>query len=432
MDSILQQSFADHPCSQFLAAFNQIARVLGSRLFLVGGSIRNALLSIPFHEVDLLLEGNLQEFLEAVSTSPNMTIVLLDKKRNLYRLVSKPKKIYFDLSPCEEMTVEANLLKRDFPINAIALDLENLLNQTFELLDPQHGVEDLQKKQIRTLNPERFQEDPLRILRGFRLAAALHFSLEEKTEQFAQATAPLLQSISIERIRDEFFKILESEKSYPWILKMDKLGILEILFPEILPLKKTEQNPRYHSYNVWDHSLKTVEELEKLLKEKNYSESQDNLSGERTRLSGLKFAALFHDIGKPSAFTRGENGEIHFYQHETIGENLIQALSERLRLSVKETQFFSLLIRNHLRPAQLARTPKITESAVSRLFRDVHPYEKELILLSLADARAKGKEETPSSAQGKILAAIELLNHAFPQHQSDDQKNSSMGKTFFA
>lgn len=385
-----QEAFANHPSSQFLTAFNQIAKLQGSRLFLVGGCVRNAILSIPFHEVDLLLHGNLYAFLESVSTNPDMTIVTLDKERNLFRLVPKPQKISFDLSPCEEKSVEENLLKRELPINAVAVDLEGVLTGSFHFLDPQNGIEDLQNKIIRTLSSDRLKEDPLRILRAFRFAALLNFSVEEKTEKIIKEMAPLLHSVSIERIRDELFKILSAPESYHWLCKMDSAGILDIVFPEILPMKKMNQNPRYHKYSVWIHSLETIHHLENLLLEKDYPEKNLILSGERTQESGLKFAALFHDLGKPSTFRTDEHGEIHFYQHEAVGEQLIKSLGKRFRLSVKEIQFFSLLIRNHLRPAQLARSPKTSKAAVTRLFREIHPYQKELIFLCLADTLAKG------------------------------------------
>jgi poly(A) polymerase len=388
----ITEMFASHPSAPYLIAFSQIAQLQGCTLFLVGGCIRDALLNRPISDLDLLLSGNLEHFLKSVSTNPQLKIVLLDKEHQQYRIaVKKENRFFFDISPCHESQLEKKLIERDFSINALAIRLDDLLNGKEFFLDPQNGLLDLQEKKIRCRNEGILQADPLRILRAFRFAAMLNFCIEEKTRDYLIRTAPLLKKISPERIRDEFFKILEVQEAYPWIKKLDEAKILEILFPVVCEMKKTNQNKRFHEYNVWEHSLETLHYIEKILAQKKHLLANVPSKDNRRHQAWLKFAALFHDIGKPSTFAMDEMGEIHFYGHEEVGAAMMTKLGRELRLSTKEIQGLSLLVRHHLRPAQLARSQKFSPKAMDRLLRSVYPYARELFLLSLADTLAKGK-----------------------------------------
>lgn len=405
-EELLVRTFAGHSSALPMQAFRQIAASFGAALFLVGGCLRDALLGRPFRELDLLLSGDPAPFLESAATNPRMKIVPLDEARGIYRLVLKgERRFFFDFTSCPAGEVEKNLLERDFSVNALALNADDLAGGKIRLLDPQNGFADLKTGTIRTGTPEILKADPLRILRAFRLAAILRGRIEEKTKGWLVQTSPLLSSVSVERIRDELFKILAVEEAQPWLVEMDRDGILELILPEISSLKGVAQG-RFHQYDVWGHSLETVRHLESLIRRENYR-PREKMSAERTGEAWLKFVALFHDIAKPPTRSVDENGNVHFYRHEEEGSGLIEALCARLRLSAKETGAAAALIRRHLDPLRLAREPNLTPHAIPRFFRRVSPYAREALLLGLADTMAKGKPAPETEAFIERLLAEE-------------------------
>ncbi|MBI2252329.1 MAG: CCA tRNA nucleotidyltransferase [Armatimonadetes bacterium] len=242
--------------------------------YLVGGSIRDLILKRKFHDFDLVIDGNLEKFAREFARRVKGRMVILNEKFKLIRVIVK--EYNFDFSPLS-VRIEKDLKKRDFTINALAL---NLLNN--KIIDPFSGKEALNKKIISLISEKNLTEDPLRILRAFRFKAALNFKLEEKTLKALKKHAPGLKTISPERIRDELFKILYFKKSFSILKLMQNLNILNRLFNfkiSLLKLKNLE--------NLYEVSLKTKERV----KIKEYF--NQILSDNRKRFTLLKLASLF-------------------------------------------------------------------------------------------------------------------------------------------
>ncbi|MBI3046294.1 MAG: HD domain-containing protein [Candidatus Harrisonbacteria bacterium] len=249
-------------------------------------------------------------------------------------------------------TLEEDLARRDFTVNAMALRLTiDLKQKTKNLVDPFGGQEDLKNKILRAVgNPEeRFQEDALRLMRAVRFMAQLGFKIEEKTEAAIKTHAGLLEFISKERVRDEFSKLLLAENAADGIRKMQELGLLKIVLPELEEGVGVGQN-KHHIYTVFEHNVRALEYAAK----QNYDLT-------------VRIASLLHDVGKP-ATKYGEGPDSTFYGHQVVGEKMVLKILDRLRFPKEMTEKVALLVREHM----FVYDPEtVTDAGARRLVRRV-------------------------------------------------------------
>ncbi|MCD6429206.1 HD domain-containing protein [bacterium] len=278
-------------------------------------------------------------------------------------------------------TIEQDLARRDFTINAMALKIKNeklkiknlsfSLDQDLELIDPFLGQEDLINKVIRAVGDpdERFQEDALRLMRAIRFATTLNFKIEPKTYKAIKRNAGLLEFISKERIRDELMKIIMSKNAAKGIDLLRETGLLKYIIPELLEGYKVGQN-KHHIYDVYEHSLRSLDFAAK----KGFNKY-------------VRLAALLHDIGKPRT-KRGEGPDSTFYGHEVVGARMTAQILNRLRFSKKDIEKIVKLVRYHLFYYNVG---EVTESSVRRLLRKVGKENiEELVQLRMADRIGSG------------------------------------------
>ena len=263
-------------------------------------------------------------------------------------------------------TLDEDLQRRDFTINAMALDTVG------NIIDLYDGQEDLKNRLIRTVgNPdERFNEDALRMMRAIRIASQIGFLIEEKTFESIQKNAPLIQKIAGERIRDELFKILLSPVPSDGITLLKNSGLLKEIIPELLDGYGVRQKG-HHIDDVWTHNLKTLDNCSSL----------DPVT---------KLAALLHDVGKPKSMV-GEGEARTFHNHEIIGSRMAVNIGKRLRLSNKELDKLFKLVRWHMFSVISTQTDK----AVRRFIRNVTTeYIDDMIAMRRADRLGSGSKET--------------------------------------
>jgi tRNA nucleotidyltransferase/poly(A) polymerase len=251
------------------------------------------------------------------------------------------------------------------------------------------------------------------------LASELEFTLEPRTEDLARGDAPLMAFASMERARDELFKILAQANPVALFRQMDDLGLLAALLPEVNALKNVTQSPP-HAFDVFEHSLHVLDELVKL-QVRGYSavangefvaELQTHfaqlVSAERARGTLLRFAALMHDVAKPATRTVDAQGGIHFYEHEPRGAEICGEVMRRLRFSGDEIEVVARVTREHLRPAQLAREESISNRAAYRFFRDAGDAGIDTCVITLADWRGKAVP-TDELADARLRGTIATL-----------------------
>jgi len=380
------------------------------KVFLVGGFLRDLLLGRESKDFDLVPEGNAKKFARNFSSELGGRFVPLDEKNRIYRVViqkiskKKGKEIFnLDFSQMRGEKIEKDLLLRDFTIDAMAVRLD-LIKGNFGILrrpklllrvivDPYSGMVDLKKKVIRKTSPRIFDDDPLRLLRGYRLAATLEFAIERETEDEIKEKVDLIKGTARERVRDELFKILSTPQSYQCIRRLHKVGLLSRIIPEIEMMKEKPEN-YYHREGLWGHSLETLKSLEEILaslaklfpgmSRKIMARFAEKIFGEVERKSLLKWAAIFHDIGKPKTIRR-EEGRVRFFGHEEAGTSLVIEIMERLKFSNKAIKIIDRIVENHMRPGNLSEVPQLTDRAIHRFFKDLSEEGVDTLLLSLAD-----------------------------------------------
>jgi tRNA nucleotidyltransferase/poly(A) polymerase len=305
---------------------------------------------------------------------------------------------YLDIAEMRGPTIYDDLGRRDFTINAIAAEVRE--DGTIgPLLDPFAGAKDLKLKTLKMTDKGSFVSDPLRILRAARFSAVLGFTIEPQTIDEMKNSAVLLHEVSAERIMAELLLILKTPHSTSFIREMDNLGILDILFPEIPPMKGCQQNG-FHHKDVWEHSLLVVKNCEEVLNNLTgyfgdlAGDVSSNLAG-NNRLPMLKLTALLHDIGKPLCRgIKAETGRITFYRHDKAGSELVDALAERLKLASLDRNFMVQLIAEHMHVLSLASHIS-RKAARMRWFRKMKDNAIPAIILGIADVESSlGKEST--------------------------------------
>ena len=266
----------------------------------------------------------------------------------------RPESVEFTSSLCED------LARRDYTINAIAMDRHG------NLCDPWGGQTDLAAKVIRAVGDAaaRFGEDALRIMRGLRFAARLGFSIEEQTSEAIHRCAPLLKNIAVERLYVEMTGLLCGGHAARVLLEYP--DVLGVFMPEILPCVGFDQRSKYHIYDVWEHTARSVEAVE------------------NTPL--LRWTMLMHDLGKPDTFTVGEDGAGHFYGHFRESVNKAKAIMERLKFDNRSKQQILTLVERH--DSELALTDRAVRRNLSR-------YGEETLRLLLKVKRADNLAQSP-------------------------------------
>ena len=267
-------------------------------------------------------------------------------------------------------SLEEDLSRRDFTINALAL------NSKGEIIDPFEGKKDLEKKIVRAVRDpmERFDEDALRMMRAIRIAAELGFQIEDKTLEAIKKHAPTISLVAFERIRDEFFKLLKSENADLGILLLKESGILKEILPELDECFGVEQKSpkRHHKYDVGTHSVMALK----------HTPSKDLVT---------RFATLLHDIGKAKTQKITDDGVITFYNHEVVGSRLAKDIADRFKLSKKDKEKIWVLVRRH----QFTVDERQTDSAIRRFIKNVGKENmQDMLDLRVGDRLGGGATET--------------------------------------
>ncbi|MBU1995718.1 MAG: HD domain-containing protein [Candidatus Omnitrophica bacterium] len=381
------------------------------KVYLVGGYLRDHFLGVEKTDFDFAVSKDALKIAKLFAEKIKGAYVLLDEERECARVAKKVRGTLFtfDFAGFRAKTFLGDLSHRDFTINTFSVDLDEV-KENSELdgliCDLKKGLKDLEAKTIKMTSAGVFKEDPLRMLRAFSLQATLGFKIEAKTTQQIIKDVALIRNVSAERIREELFKFLGSEEAAKTLKQMHSIKLLEILIPQIRVMFDCKQGA-YHHLDVWPHSLETVVQFEKLVKElESDVEIQDYLRNgagpqrcsDRNRVGLIKLAALLHDIGKPD--TRKKEGErLSFHAHERVGKNFVREISKNLKLSTKERFVLEDLVFYHLRPGYLSNYKKPSDKMVYRFFRDAKEEVVSVLLLSLADQRSTRGELTSESDQ---------------------------------
>ena len=410
----------------------------GQEIHLVGGAVRDLLTSRFSPDLDFAVPSNGISIARNIANALKADFMILDGERDTGRVIvihEDGSRTYMDFATYRGENLEEDLRNRDFTINAIAY---NLQNET--LIDPTGGGADIRAKIIRACLPTSLADDPVRILRAVRQAAAFGFTIEKNTRQWMKQAAGQIGSVSTERLRDEVFKILNGPKVSAALRALDMLGVLPHLMPELLNMKGVEQSPP-HVHDVWTHTLAMLDHLDQILsdlrvgydaektgdmftgllslrlgryREQVAAHFSNSLNKDRSHRSLLFFAALYHDVCKPDTKTIDENGRIRFFDHDLKGAEVVAERAYAFNLSNDEIERLQEIVRHHMRIHFFAdrlekedQTP--SRKAIYRFFRDSGKAGIDLVLLALADVRATRANDLSVEAWGAYLDVARIL-----------------------
>ncbi len=329
----------------------------GYEAYIVGGCVRDAILGRTPEDWDITTSATPEQVKELFRRTIDTGIqhgtvtVMLDKEGfevTTYRIDGKyedsrhPKEVIFTPN------LEEDLKRRDFTINAMAY------NEKAGLIDIFGGIEDIQRKMIRCVGEakERFGEDALRMMRAVRFSAQLGYTIEEKTQEAIRELAPNLKNISAERIQVELVKLLVSP--HPDDLKIAyETGVTKVILPEFDKMMETPQNHPHHQYNVGEHTLHSL----------------GNVEADKY----LRLGMLFHDIGKPETITVDERGINHFHGHPAVGEELTKKILRRLKFDNDTISVVTRLVRYHDYGNGVEPDMRIVRRAVNKIGEDIFP-----------------------------------------------------------
>lgn len=360
-----------------VAAVLETLRQAGHEAYIVGGCVRDLLLSRTPKDWDITTSAKPEEVqsffpdsfyenkfgtvgVKTDAEDPALSLIEVTtfRKEGKYTDKRHPDEITF------AETLEEDLARRDFTVNAIAF------NGT-EVVDPLDGTADLEQKLIRTVGDpaQRFQEDALRLMRGVRFATELEFTVAKQTSEAIKKHAGLLKMIAKERMRDELRAMIMTPRGDQGIIMLQAYGLLRHILPELEEGIGVTQN-KHHIYTVWEHNIRAL----RYACEQGYSFQ-------------VRMASLLHDVGKPRV-KRGEGVDATFYGHEVVGARMAVKALQRLRFSKEDIEKIGLLVRSHM----FSYDPEVvTDAAVRRLVTKVGPENiKELVQVREADRIGSG------------------------------------------
>jgi len=453
-----------------LAKISHLLAIQKKQGYIVGGFIRDWLLGRETNDVDIVVSGDAITIAREVAGEIGGKFVLLDDVNDVARVVvtedEQPRRNsqnqeshgaewHFDFSPFTG-DIETDLARRDFTINAMALELSQFVAASkatkmnsrksarlltekqapLKLIDPFSGREDLRDKIVRGVSEQIFEADAARLLRAVRLAAELDFTIEPDTESLIRRYCQAITEVPGERIREELLRLLTLPRAAYHLRYLDKLGLLLALIPELAESKGVEQ-PTVHFWDVFDHSVQTVAAIEFLIRESEWEYGNDamlptapwsdmierHLSQEVSSGSNhkvlLKLAGLFHDIAKPMTKSIDDTGRARFLGHTKQGAAMTADILERLRFSNREIRLVESLVYHHLRPVQMANKEFPTQRAIYRYFRDTGDAGIDILFLALADCLAT---RGPLISMEDWEKHCQLINYILTEHDKQQAK----------
>lgn len=391
---------------------SEIADEQAKPCYVIGGYVRDIFLKRPSQDIDIVTLGSGIELAEAVSNKlgkkaflsvfknfgtaqvkfKDLEIEFVGARKESYQRDSRKPIV-------EDGTLEDDQNRRDFTINAMAICLNKA--EFGKLVDPFDGLNDLKNFVLRTpLNPDiTFSDDPLRMMRGIRFSAQLGFFLETNTFDAIVRNKHRIEIISKERIADELNKIMLSRKPSVGFILLEKTGLLELIFPEVLALKGAETKDGIGHKDNFYHTLAVLDNL---------CQHTDNL--------WLRWAALLHDIGKPRTKRFDNRLGWTFHNHNFVGEKMIPEIFQKMKLPTNEKmKYVQKMVSLHMRPIVLS-SEEVTDSAIRRLLFDAGDDIDDLMQLCEADITSKNPEKVK-----RFISNFKLVRQKLKEIEEKDK-----------
>jgi poly(A) polymerase len=386
-----------------------------TRSWIVGGALRDELLGREVTDIDIAVEGDPETAARELAKEVRGPVFKLSEAFGAWRVVDRRSGRVYDFAPLQGASIEEDLRRRDFTVNAMARPREG-----GAVIDPLGGQADIESHVLRVIGPDSYERDPLRPLRLARFAAELDFRPDPGTEKLTAAAAPRVTEASGERVFGELRRLVLAEHAVEGLALADRLGLLHAVLPELSDLHDIEQN-LYHHKDVYGH---TLEVLERLIEIEARADGElrvvldEPLADELTRGEALRFGALLHDIGKPATHDVRDDGRVTFMGHDRLGEEMVRQVCRRLRTSERLSRFLAAVTRHHLVLGFLVHERPLDRRAVYRYLKRTSPVEVEVTLLSCADRLATRGRHAERAIDAHLELAKELMPAALAWRRS--------------
>ncbi len=395
---------------KLLKVISESAQLLGTEAFVIGGFVRDSIMGRSCKDIDVVTTGNGIELAQKTADLLNVKKVSVFKTYGTAMFMYKDWQVEFVGARKESYTsdsrnpvvapgsIEDDQNRRDFTINALALSLQPA--DFGQLIDPFHGVDDLNAKVIRTpLDPDiTFTDDPLRMMRAIRFATQLNFTILPETFEAIKRNAERIGIISMERVSEELNKIIMSEKPSKGFYLLDEAGLLQLIFPVFTALKGAEYVDGKGHKDNFKHTLEVLDRI---------VPHTDNL--------WLRWSALLHDIAKPVTRRYDPKTGWTFHGHEFRGMKMIPSVFSHLRLPLNEKmKYVQKMVLLHLRPIVLAEEI-VTDSAIRRLLMDAGNDIDDLMTLCEADITSKNQAKVK-----RYMANFEIVRAKLKEIEEKD------------
>ena len=414
------------PLVEALAA---LARGKLSPCYIAGGTIRDWFLGLKAKDLDITVSGDSFGLARKFARELRGTFVPMDAEEGVARVVWQDVCVDFSSFREGAKSIEDDLLKRDFTINSMAVPFPSRIPDSWDsieapgILDPASGLKDLQDRIIRSTSAAVFVSDPLRLLRAYRFMAKFGFRIEPLTEKQIREHVHLLYLAAEERIAYELEAIMAVPESIATIEVMHSHGVLEELIPELYRGVGVKQ-PSSHHLDVFEHGIAALRYMENVQKDPGkffpgHGELlNEYLQGGRRKIL-LKWAALFHDLGKPETheIRQDRNGRITFYNHDKEGARIFDIIADRFKWRRDDRDFISHFISIHMWPFHLnnaRRKTGLTPKAYLRLVKTVGEEFPGLFMLAMADSlagRGKGKPPGMEEDMASLFYEVQTVYH---------------------
>lgn len=396
----------------FLRHLLAFAEQRGVELYMVGGSLRDICLGRPTQDVDLAMRGDVMGFALGFANHLGAAYVPMDAERGEARVVYRRRHV-IDFARLQGDTIIEDLGRRDFTINALGCPLGALMaHATPELIDPHRGWHDLQARVVRMVSGATFREDPLRLLRAFRLAATLDFTIAPTTLTAMTPAVSRLVEVAAERVHSELLKLFMGPNSAPHVSAMAHLGLLDVLFPELAATRGIFHQPTDQG-DLFEHAIRTYQQVEALISAPDLrlpaiAEAVSEYFQAEERRAVVKWTALLHATGAATGVRETPLTPLSDHGSSAQHARQWEDMGHRLKLSRKQIAYGAALIVHHHRLSELATL----DAQGCLTLRSVHGWCKEvgdsmlgIFVLAIGHALAAGREN-PSGPDAMALGQL--------------------------
>ena len=414
--------------AELLQALMRTAEKNGVQMYLVGGTVRDCLLGRISHDLDLAVSGSalmVAKILQRELGGGTLVDLSGGPDDEAIRLVWLGEQVDLSAFRAGARSIEEDLRLRDFTINAMAVQLSEILADAAPptLLDPTGGLDDLREGRVRYCAGA-FIADPVRMLRGYRLCAGLGFHLEDTTKEAIKQHAALIVNVAAERICYELKLIFDSSRTSETLRDMAETELLRWLLPELYQGEGVDQ-PEFHHLDVLDHCFLALQMMETII-----AEPDRFFPGHGERITGylqeqrvgrcLKWAALMHDIGKPATknIRPDKDDRVTFYGHDEVGRELFKQFADRSKWSKTDTELVGGLIAMHMHPFHLCNVQRedgLSKRAALKLCRRAEKALTGLFLLAMSDSLASHGEKKPERMEEELQSLFATVQKMYDE-----------------